>query len=408
MTADDAAAADLTPTGFDPADTGRRQALRVGMGAWALALAPCAVPAASAAGAGTGARGVGPRTLVFPADFGAHPDTRTEWWYLTGWLGDAKSTSDASGSTPTPRFGFQITFFRSRTGIDPAHPSAFAARQLVFAHAAWTDLAAGRQTHDQRLARAGLGIAEAAVGDARVHLKDWHLRRQPVTGAAPAQASLYEAAVGSAALGGRLQVRASTTQPLLLQGDAGLSRKGPTPEHASHYLSQPQLRVQADWTPTGQPTQALAGVAWLDQEWSEALLPPGAVGWDWIGMNLFDGRALTAFRLRRTDGTAVWAGGSFRAPGEPARPFAPDAVRFLPGRTWTSPRTRASYPLDWTVETPAGRWQVRALLDAQELDSRGSTGAIYWEGLSELLDANGQRVGLGYLEMTGYAGRLQL
>jgi predicted secreted hydrolase len=62
----------------------------------------------------------------------------------------------------------------------------------------------------------------------------------------------------------------------------------------------------------------------------------------------------------------------------------------------------------WTVHTPAGRFTVQALLDAQELDSRSSTGTIYWEGLSALLDSAGRRVGIGYLEMTGYAGRLQL
>ena len=60
------------------------------------------------------------------------------------------------------------------------------------------------------------------------------------------------------------------------------------------------------------------------------------------------------------------------------------------------------------IDTPAGRFTVRALLDDQELDSRGSTGAVYWEGLSELLDDQGRRVGRGYLEMTGYAARLRL
>jgi predicted secreted hydrolase len=48
------------------------------------------------------------------------------------------------------------------------------------------------------------------------------------------------------------------------------------------------------------------------------------------------------------------------------------------------------------------------LLDDQELDSRTSTGSIYWEGLSDLLDAQGRRVGRGYLEMTGYAAALKL
>ena len=64
--------------------------------------------------------------------------------------------------------------------------------------------------------------------------------------------------------------------------------------------------------------------------------------------------------------------------------------------------------MQWQVATPAGRFTVRALLDNQELDSRQSTGAVYWEGLSELLDERGARVGLGYLEMTGYAAPLKL
>jgi predicted secreted hydrolase len=88
--------------------------------------------------------------------------------------------------------------------------------------------------------------------------------------------------------------------------------------------------------------------------------------------------------------------------------FSPDAVRFTPQRVWASPATGGRYPVQWQVETPAGQWTVRALLDAQELDSRDSTGTVYWEGLSELLDTQGARVGLGYLEMTGYVGRLVL
>ena len=132
-----------------------------------------------------------------------------------------------------------------------------------------------------------------------------------------------------------------------------------------------------------------------------------AVGWDWIGMNLDDGSALMAFRLRRADGTALWGGGSFRAAGGAVRDFGPDEVRFTPGASGAA-RRRA--PLSGGVDrADAGRpLRRQALLDAQELDSRASTGTIYWEGLSELLDERGQRVGRGYLEMTGYAAPLKL
>lgn len=338
---------------------------------------------------------VRPRPLVFPADFGAHPLARTEWWYVTGTLA-------TTGSAPAePRFGFQVTFFRSRTDLGDDQPSRFAARQLVFAHAALSDLRERRQRHDQRIARAGFGVADAAEGDTAVHLRDWSLVRE-----GPADASRYLARFDSETGGFGLALQMATTQPVLLQGDAGYSRKGPKPGQASHYYSQPQLQVGGTLRLAGEAAAApVQGRAWLDHEWSEAFLPDDAVGWDWIGMNLDDGSALTAFRLRRRDGTAVYAGGSFRGPGAAAMPFTADAVHFAPERLWTSPLSKARYPVAWTVDTPAGRFRVDARLDAQELDSRGSTGAFYWEGLC-ILEREGRAVGSGYLEMTGYAGRL--
>jgi predicted secreted hydrolase len=341
---------------------------------------------------------VAPRPLAFPRDFGAHPEFRTEWWYATGWL-------DAGAE----RYGFQLTFFRTRAAnaaawVDSA--SRFAPRQLLFAHAALTDLGERRLLHAQRIARWSGDVdavpAAAALADTRVHLGDWRLAR---TGAV--DASRYTATLGDRDAGFAFDLRLQTTQPLLLQGDAGFSRKGPAPEQASHYYSQPQLDV-AGTLQRGARRLPVSGRAWLDHEWSESLLHPEAVGWDWIGMNLDDGGALTAFRLRRADGSALWAGGSFRRAGGAVRNFAADAVRFTPGRTWTSAASAATYPVQWHVDTPAGRFEVDALLDAQELDSRGSTGAVYWEGLSALRDADGRRVGLGYLEMTGYAAPLRL
>ena len=134
-------------------------------------------------------------------------------------------------------------------------------------------------------------------------------------------------------------------------------------------------------------------------------MDPGAVGWDWIGMNLDDGSALMAFRMRRADGSTLWSGGSHRRAGAAKRDFSDGEVVFTPGRAWTSAASSTRYPVEWQVSTPSGAFGVRALLDDQELDSRISTGAIYWEGLALLVDGAGRRVGRGYLEMTGYAGR---
>lgn len=339
------------------------------------------------AGSATLARAAVPPGLQFPADFGAHPASRTEWWYVTGQL-----------QAGARLWGFQITFFRSTTGLQADRGSRFAPTELVFAHAALTDLDGRRLQHDQRIARSGFGIAQAASGDTNVVLRDWRLVR---SGAA------YRAVVASESAGFALDLAITPTQPVLLQGEAGLSRKGPGPEHTSRYYSEPQLAVQGTLTQQG-PALPVTGRAWLDHEWSDAFMPPQAVGWDWIGMNLDDGSALTAFRLRGADGRSVHAGGSLRRVGGAVRNFGPDEVVFTPGRVWQSPASKARYPVRWTVATPAGRHTVSALLDDQELDSRGSTGSIYWEGLSELLDEAGTQTGRGYLEMTGYAAALRL
>lgn len=346
-----------------------------------------------------------PRPLAFPRDHGSHNETRTEWWYLTGHALDKQGQA----------LGFQVTFFRSRVDAAQTLRSRLAARQLLFAHAAITDVQGQRLWHDQRIARwngerpAALtdrnspGAAFADDQDTAIRLRDWSLQRLGSGG--------YRVRVQAEDLA--INIDAAPAQAHLLQGHQGFSRKGPELSQSSFYVSHPQLQVSGALRIQARELALQSGRAWLDHEWSEALLHPEAVGWDWIGMNLHNGDSLTAFRLRRADGSAVWAGGSWRAAAQGASPqgaqsFEATSVIFEPLRWWTSPHTQARYPVEWWVRTPAGVFKVRALVDDQELDSRQSTGTVYWEGLSDLLGENGQPLGRGYLEMTGYAQRLVL
>ena len=345
-----------------------------------------------------------PRPLAFPADFGAHPGFRTEWWYLTGCLGDAARP-----------LGFQVTFFRVRTDVDERNPSAFAARQLLIAHAALADPARGKLLVDERIARTGFSVVDAATADTDLRLDGWSLQRAAAT-------DTYTTRI--AARGFTLNVSAVSGTPPWLQGAGGVSRKGPLPTQASYYYSRPQLKVEAEvlmgrngfsrdhiMIAAEAAPARMTGVAWLDHEWSSSALAPDAAGWDWVGMNLDDGSALLAFQIRRQGAASnelpLQRYAAFCSPAGETRIVDPATVRFTPLRTWTSTRSRAAWPIAQRIEIGGRTFETVPLMPDQELDSRLTTGAVYWEGASTLLEG-GRPVGRGYLEMTGYVTPLKL
>ena len=209
--------------------------------------------ALAASGAPHAAWALPAKALQFPRDFGSHPALRTEWWYITG-----------HGQTAAGRaFGFQVTFFRSRVDATQAMRSTFAAKQLVFAHAAVTDLEGRVLRHDQRIARAGFDVASASETDTDVRLRDWSLVRDAGSGAYTARIPAGEFT---------LDLRFAPSQPVLLQGREGLSRKGPEPEQASYYYSEPQLQAQGRLTLQGQAPFEVTGTASL-HSWSSQAVP---------------------------------------------------------------------------------------------------------------------------------------
>ena len=133
----------------------------------------------------------------------------------------------------------------------------------------------------------------------RVVLRGWHFERSGT-----AQAGVYRARLASDSAGYAIDLELAATQPVLLQGEAGFSRKGPELRQASHYYSEPHLAASGRLVLAGQEAQG-NGRAWMDHEWSDEILAGDAVGWDWIGINFFDGSALTAFVLRRADGSVA-------------------------------------------------------------------------------------------------------
>ncbi len=247
--------------------------------------------------------------LRFPLDEGSHPDFRIEWWYVTGWLQDAGKP-----------LGFQVTFFRARPQLKHDNPSRFTPHQILIAHAALSDPSHGRLIHEQRAARAGFGLAGAEEGRSRVWIDEWRLYQED---------RIYRAWIPTQEFS--IDLVLDPVQPPLLQGENGFSRKGPAPESASYYYSIPHLKVRGNVTRGGIVRQ-VTGTAWMDHEWSSQYLEKEATGWDWIGINLDDGSALMAFRMRGKDGGNFWAGGALRHAGGRLTVFSPDEVRFIPRR----------------------------------------------------------------------------
>ncbi len=333
------------------------------------------------------ARALAPHPFAFPADFGPHPGFRSEWWYYTGNL------ETSAGR----HVGFQLTFFRialAPPGRAIERASDWSATQLYLAHFALTDTA-GRRFHAwSRLERDALGLAGARPRPFRVWLEDWSAESL-TSGGLPVR---LRAAQGEVAI----DLVLASEKPVVLQGDRGLSQKGPEPGNASYYYSLTRMRARGT-VRVGAESLEVSGLAWMDREWSTSALGPDLVGWDWLGLQLDDGRDIMVYRLRRRDGTPdPHSAGSLVAADGAARPLPRDDARLEVLDHWTSPKSRVSYPSRWRLTIPGAdlRLEITPRLPDQEL----IVGTRYWEGAVRVEGTSAGRPisGRGYVELVGY------
>lgn len=333
------------------------------------------------------AQATAPRTFSFPADHGAHPDYRSEWWYFTGNL-----------ETATGRhFGFQLTFFRVALAPSAApRASAWATKQAWMAHFALTDTEAGQFHAAERLGRGALGIAGAETSPFRVWVDDWQAVSRAQGGLFPLR---LKAANGKVTL----ELELSAVKSLTRQGQDGWDRKGSEPGNASYYYSYTRL-VARGRLRTGGTQFEVTGTAWMDREWSTSALAPELAGWDWLSVQLSDGRDLMLYRLRRKDGGSdAFSKGALILPAGEKVPLSAEEFALEPRRWWTSAMTAVRYPVEWSLEIPSHgvSLQVEPRLEDQELD----LSVRYWEGAVLTKGRVGAEkvTGVGYLELAGYS-----
>lgn len=356
------------------------------------------------------ARAVEPRTFTFPADHGPHPDFKHEWWYFTGNLEAVGPDGEPSGRD----FGFQLTFFRSALSPDPpAVDSDWSTRQAYMAHFALTDVEVGRFHAFERFDRGAVGLAGAEAGGRRVWVGDWEGRSSSSSSSSPSSNPASSSSSSSRGVGEGWEVRAEeggvgvelvleSVDPIVLQGDEGLSAKGAERANASYYYSMMRLRASGTIR-VGGVEHAVEGLAWLDREWSTSALSPGVVGWDWFSLQLDDDSELMLYRLRTEDGgTAPFSAGTFVAPDGATVRLGGNDFDLEETGTWRSPRG-GTYPSGWRIRVPELSLELRVTprLADQELD----LAFRYWEGA---VAAEGSRAGApvagrGYVELTGYA-----
>jgi len=362
--------------------------------AWRLARVPASPPSTVSVGealAGEStegfARALAPRAFVFPRDHGPHPEFRTEWWYYTGNL------RDPSGR----HFGFQLTFFRiALAATMPARASAWASRDAYLAHFALTDTAGQRFSAASRSSRGALALAGAQAQPFKVWMEDWSAEGL----AGDAATVRLQAAEGDVAIDLRLQ----SAKGVVPQGERGLDRKGPEPGNASHYYSLTRMSVTGRVAARGVSFE-VSGLAWMDREWGTSALGPELVGWDWMALQLDDGREVMLYHLRRADGRPDrFSGGSLIAVDGSSRRLVASEFRIEVLDTWSSPRDGTRYPSRWRVTVPREALEVEVIprLADQEL----VLSVRYWEGAVRVQGSVGGRPvgGGGYAELVGYAG----
>jgi predicted secreted hydrolase len=341
------------------------------------------------------ARAEAPRSFAFPADHGPHPEFRSEWWYFTGQLvtGDGKR-----------HFGYQLTIFRQALAPEiPARASAWATRQVYLGHLALADLDGGRFLAFERTAREGLGLAGATATPLHVWVEDWDIAASSDGARLELRArGLPDGVAATAPVTLALEVDLAAGRGPVLQGERGLSRKGPELGNASYYYSYTRLPTRGDLQ-VGEGRFSVTGDSWLDREWSTSALGPELAGWDWLSLSLDDGRDLMVYRLRRRDGTATdESRATLIAADRSTRLFDAAAFRFEGAGTRRSPGG-ARYPAAFHLAIPGERLtlEVTPLLPDQEL----RLGFRYWEGAVVARGLLGEvpLAGRGYLELTGYA-----
>jgi len=321
-----------------------------------------------------------PQPFVFPADHGAHPGFRNEWWYVTG------NVSDKKGQF----YGYQLTFFRTASKPPVLHNkprSSWALGDVWMAHVALTDISGGKHYSQQLFSRAGPGLAGTQLSPFKVWLEDWSLT---------STANEFPWFIDVKADKFSLALKLEPLKPMVLQGNKGLSHK--SPGNASFYYSFSRMATTGSLR-LGDQHLPVAGLSWFDREWSTSVLDRNQIGWNWLSLQFNSGEELMYFQLldrdQRPDSNSQgkWIDKKGRG-----HTLGLNELKLTVLQRWTGPDGQ-HYPIRWQLDYPENNssWIVAAALNDQFMD----LAVRYWEGAVIIYNADTMHeAGRGYLEMT--------
>ncbi|MGJ0454577.1 MAG: lipocalin-like domain-containing protein [Methylocystis sp.] len=313
--------------------------------------------------------------LAFPRDHGAHPDFRTEWWYVT-----ANLAGDDGAS-----YGVQWTLFRFAREPNAAR-AGWDDRNVWMGHAAATS--ASEHLFAQKFARGGIGQAGVEAAPFRAFIDDWVLETRDDSAGAGIERLRVSAGDGDFAYALDL----TATGPIILQGEGGYSRKSEAGQ-ASYYYSQPFFTAEGSLSMNGRKMQ-VSGRAWMDREWSSQPLGPDQKGWDWFSLHLESGAKLMLYRMRSVEAAPFLFGNWIDADGATSV-LARDDIVLEPLETRRI--ADRDVPIRWRVKIKSRDVDI----ETRPLNPKSWMGTdfAYWEGPIRF---EGSHSGEGYLEMTGY------
>jgi predicted secreted hydrolase len=324
-----------------------------------------------------------------PRDLYAHKGAQTEWWYYTG----------HGETTSGKRFGFELVFFKRRTDLDKFSlvPLRVFGNPLFFAHFAITETDEKKFRYAHRKSANGFFDHPASASETHFHLRlgDWSLRESH-------GAHILRATANNVVFEADLK----PTKPPVLNGKGGDGVSFKDEDEASRYFSYTRMEMEGDLIWNGE-TEHFTGSAWMDREFGTWTPTENQKGWDWFSIQLDNNCELMCYQLRNSEGvTSPFSSGTYVNENGEFEHLTQADFTIEPTGYWKSPGSKATYPSGWRVQVPKMGLDltVAPVIEDQELDTRGTTMIIYWEGACEVAGKAGEFdvKGRAYVELVGY------